>query len=56
MSSRWIRKLLRAWPPRVMRASERRVEAYGELPATPERLESGRANFRVPAETPRSER
>lgn len=56
MSSRWIRNLLRAWPPLGIRAPKRRVDTYAELPETPDRLESGRANFRAPAETPRYNR
>jgi hypothetical protein len=54
MTSSWIRNLLRAWP-RSNRAPKS-AEAYAELPETPVRSESGRANFRPPPDAPRDSR
>jgi len=54
MTRRWIQKLLRAWP-RGNRAPKR-AEAYAELPETPARSESGRANFRPATDASRQAR
>jgi hypothetical protein len=54
MATRWIQRLLRAWP-RGNR-TPKRVEPYAELPQTPARSESGRANFRSATDVSRQAR
>ena len=48
MTSRWIRRLLRAWPRRAQ--TPKRAEMCVDLPETPPRFDSGRGNFRAPAD------
>jgi hypothetical protein len=54
MTTRWIQKLLRAWPRG--NPATKRAAPYAELPETSTKSESGRANFRPAADASRQAR